>query len=114
MSHLFSVKDKNKKLVANHLALISTIPQTPKFMRNKLNLGTRLKLIVVDQKSILSLDENKLTDLYGVDYYGLKERKLKERTKRRVQFFLDLTEVTDTPELAQKIKLPCYFISILL
>lgn len=72
MSHLFSVKDKNKKHVANHLTLISTILQTPRFMRNKLNLGTRLKLIVVDQKLILSLDENKLTGLYGVDYYSLK------------------------------------------
>lgn len=73
MSHLFSVKDKNKKHVANHPTLISTICQTPKFMRKKLNLRTRLKLIVVDQKLILCLDENKLTDLYGVDYYGLKE-----------------------------------------
>lgn len=58
-SNLLSVRDKNTKLVANHLTLITINLQTPKFMRNKLNFGYRIKLPVVDQKLILSSDENR-------------------------------------------------------
>lgn len=41
---------KNKKLVANHLTLITVNLQTPEFMRNKLNFVSRMNSLVADQR----------------------------------------------------------------
>lgn len=49
-SHLLNVRVKNKKLVANHLTLITVNLQTPEFMRNKLNFASRMNLLVADQR----------------------------------------------------------------
>lgn len=90
------MRDKNKKLVANHLTLITVNLQTPKFVRNKLNFGTIIILLVVEKQSWFSL----WLDVYGADYYGLKKICQKTRIKIRVQLVLDLTKIIETIELA--------------